>query len=110
MILHAAIHCPDMADPTLWPMAVAHATWLWNHVPSVITGLSPNDLFSRTRSDQKEFLNCHVWGCPVYVLDKSLSEGKKIPKWKPRGTRMVYVGRSPKHSGTVPLVLNPATG
>ena len=25
MMLHAAIHWPDMADPSLWPMAVQHA-------------------------------------------------------------------------------------
>ena len=110
MLLHAAIHWPQVADPSLWPMAVNHATWLWNRVPTVQTGLSATDLFSRTRSDQKEFLHCHVWGCPVYVLDKSLSDGKKIPKWKPRGTRCIYMGRSPNHAGSVPLVLNPHTG
>ena len=28
MLLHTAIHWPDMATPTLWPMAVAHAVYL----------------------------------------------------------------------------------
>jgi hypothetical protein len=28
MMLHAAIHWPDTADPTLWPMAVHHTVFL----------------------------------------------------------------------------------
>jgi hypothetical protein len=46
----------------------------------------------------------------VYVLDKTLGDGKKIPKWKPQSKQAVYMGNSPKHSSTVPLVLNPETG
>jgi hypothetical protein len=46
MMLHAVIHWPDSADPTLWPMAVAYAVFLYNHVPNETTGISPNDLFT----------------------------------------------------------------
>jgi len=83
MMLHAAIHWPDVADATLWPMAVAHAVYLYNHMPNLDTGISPADLFTKTRWEQRKFHDVHVWGCPVYVLDKSLSDGKKIPRWKP---------------------------
>jgi hypothetical protein len=38
MMLHAAIHWPDVADSTLWPMAVAHAVYLYNHMPALDTG------------------------------------------------------------------------
>jgi hypothetical protein len=51
-----------------------------------------------------------VWGCPVYVLDKTLGNGKKIPKWKLQSKQDIQMGNSPKHSSTVPLVLNPETG
>ena len=47
MIIHAGIHWPDVAKASLWPMAVSHASFLWNHVPSPATGLSPSDLFTR---------------------------------------------------------------
>ena len=40
-MLHAAIHWPDLADSTLWPMAVPHATFFNNHVPDLVSGLSP---------------------------------------------------------------------
>ena len=110
MMLHAAIHWPEMADPSLWPMAVQHAMFLHNHVPSPSTGLCPHYLFFKTRWSQTKFLDLHVWGCPVYVLDKTLSDGKKLPRWMPRSHCEVFMGLSPKHSSTIPLVLNPGTG
>jgi hypothetical protein len=81
MMLHAAIHWPDVADSTLWPMAVAHAVYLYNHMPAALdTGISPADMFTKTRWEQRKFHDVHVWGCPVYVLDKTLSDGKKLPR------------------------------
>jgi hypothetical protein len=84
MMLHAAIHWPDATNTTQWPMAVTHATYLYNHMPCLETGIFPVDLFTKMRWEQKKSHDCHVWGCPVYVLDKTLGDGKKIPKWKPR--------------------------
>ena len=110
MLLHAAIHWPDMASPTLWPMAVSHAVYIWNHVPNPTTGLSPADLFTKSRWPHHRFHDFHVWGCPAYVLDKTIAVGMKIPRWKPRSNRCVYLGKSPRHASNVPLVLNPSTG
>ncbi|KAI2498513.1 hypothetical protein MHU86_15973 [Fragilaria crotonensis] len=110
MMLHAAIHWPSIADATLWPLAVNHAVFLVNHVPDPRTGLCPADLFTKTRWEQRKLNNLHVWGCPVYVLDKMISDGKKLPRWTPRSTRTINMGFSPKHAITVPIVLNPQTG
>jgi hypothetical protein len=52
----------------------------------------------------------HVWGAPTFVLDPTLQDGKKLPQWKPRSRRAVFVGFSPKHATTIPLVVNLATG
>ena len=49
MMLHAAIHWPEMANCSLWPMAVVYAIFIYNHVPSLTTGLSPNNLFTKTK-------------------------------------------------------------
>ena len=110
MLLHAAVHWPDMADPTLWPLSVCHAVWLYNHLPNISTGLSPIDLWSKTRFPLRKLHDLHVFGSPVYVLQKRLSDGKSIGKWEPRSQRFVNLGFSDKHAKTVPLVLNPATG
>jgi hypothetical protein len=54
--------------------------------------------------------NHHHIGIPVYVLDKDLQAGKKIPKWLPRTRVGIYLGKSPRHARNVALVLNPRTG
>ena len=110
MMLHAAIHWPEIADSSLWPMAVQHATYLHNNMPNPTTGLSPNDLFTRMQFDANKFHDLHVWGCLVYVLDKKISDGNKLPRWMPHSHHGVYMGMSPLHSSSVPLVLNPSTG
>ena len=111
MMLHSAVHWPDMAESQLWPMACRHAVFLYNHIPRTDNGLAPVDIFARTRWEQSKFHDLHVWGCPAYLLDKKLADGKKrIPHWKPRSTCCLYMGMSPDHASSVPLVLNPETG
>ena len=110
MMIHASLHWPDMADSCLWPMTVQHAVFLWNHMPDPTTGLSPHDIFTKTHWNQAKFHDIHVWGCPVYVLDKKIADGNKIPRWKPRSHRCVYLGSAPSYASSVPLVLNPTTG
>ncbi len=110
MMLHAAIHWPDVANSTLWPMEVAHAVYLYNHMPALDTGISPADMFTKMRWEQRKFHDFHVWGCPVYVLDKTLLDGKKLPCWMPHSRHASHMGNSTKHASTVPLVLKPETG
>ena len=111
MMLHAAIHWPDVADSTLWPLAVNQAIYLHNRVPNITTGIAPIDVFTKSRWPQRHFHDLHVWGCPVYVLEKAIADGRKIPRWQPRSVRTInMLGFSFRHASTVPLVLNPNTG
>ena len=110
MMLHSAIYWPTVADTTLWPLAVMHAVYLVNHVPDPRSGLSPADVFTKTRWEQRKLLDLHVWGCPTYVLDRRTAGGNKIPRWTARSVRSVNLGFSPAHATTVPIVLNPETG
>ena len=52
----------------------------------------------------------HIWGCPGYVLDPQLQNGKQIPKWTRRSRQGQFMGFSPHHSTKVALMLNIATG
>jgi hypothetical protein len=79
-------------------------------MPSEKNGLSPIDIFTRTRWPQATFRDLHLWGCPVYILDSRISGGKKIPRWEPWLERSMYMGMSDRHSSTVPLVLNLESG
>ena len=41
-----------------------------------------------------ELSNLHVWGCPLFILDKIISDGKKLPHWKPRDSQGIFMGLS----------------
>ena len=110
MLMHSFIHWHDLSDTALWPMAVQHAVFFWNHMPNPESGLCPADIFSRSRWPQSKLHDIHVFVCPVYVLEKSIADGKKIPRWKAKSHRCMYLGRAATHASSVPLVLNPKTG
>ena len=110
MMIHAAIHWHEMADTQLWPMAVQYAVYIYNHLPNIQTGVSPQDRFTRTTWAIKHIHDLHTWGCPVYVLHKSLQDGNKLSRWRARSKRCVYMGMSSLHKENVALVLNPESG
>ncbi|KAL7524937.1 hypothetical protein ACHAXR_002552, partial [Thalassiosira sp. AJA248-18] len=109
-MLHVAYHWPKHASIRLWPMAINYAVWVFNHLPRVDTGLCPDEMWTQSRTTHDNLRRAHVWGCPVYVLEPELQDGKKIPKWQPRARLGMFVGFSQVHSSLVPLVLNVKTG
>ena len=114
MLIHAAMRSPENTiTPDLWPMAMDYAAWIYNHLPKSDTGLSPDEIWTRSQfTPTKDVLaRCHVWGAPTYVLEPKLQKsGIKIPKWAPRSRRGAFMGFSPHHSTLVPRVLNFTTG
>jgi hypothetical protein len=111
MLLHQALHWPDQTRLDLWPFALEHAVYLWNHLPSRDSLLAPMELFSGATFDNFDHIQkARVWGCPVYVLDPKLQDGNKIPKWDPRSRRGMFVGVSHAHSNTVGRIMNLRTG
>jgi hypothetical protein len=73
--------------------------------------MAPTELFTETKfSSYNHLERAHVWGCPVYVLDPMLQDGKKLPKWRPRARRGFYVGVSQRHSTNIGRVLHLQTG
>ena len=111
MMLHFAIHWPQRAHPSLWPFALDQAVYIWNHLPNVQTRLSPSELFKGIHYRNHNHLQrLHVFGCPVYVLEPKIQDGKKLPKWQRRSRQAIYLGVSKLHSTTVHLVLNPESG
>jgi hypothetical protein len=111
MMLHSIIHWPAEARPDLWPMALDQAIYLWNNMPKQGTRMAPTELFPGTKFPNYNHLQrAHVWGCPVYVLDPMLQDGKKLPKWRPQACQDFYVGVSQRHSTKSGCVLNLQTG
>ena len=56
-------------------------------------------------SEKRKLLDLHVWGCHVYVLEKSLQM-----EIKARSKRCIYDEISDSHASSVSLVLNMTTG
>jgi hypothetical protein len=75
-----------------------------------LKGLCPADVFTGSTVPCHRLRDFHVWGCPVYILDPKLQEGKKLPQWELCSRRGIFVGLLHVHSSEVPLVLNLQTG
>ena len=110
MMIHAMIHNPNEVNLDLWPFAVKYAVYLWNKMPKEDGGKSPEEVFYSVISDHQHLRDAKVFGCPAYVLDPRLQDGKKIPKWSPRSRLGQFLGRSEVHAGTVGLIRNLRTG
>ena len=108
-MFHAALRWPEKFDKTLWPLAMSHAVYLHNHTPKMHDGLAPIEHWTRSKSTHTQLQNAHPFGCPAYVLNPTLQDGFKIPKFEPRSMQGVYVGPSPLHASTVGLILNTKT-
>jgi hypothetical protein len=107
MLLHQAIHWPDQTRLDLWPFALEHSVYLWNHLPKKDSLMAPVELFTgSTFIVYNHIARARVWGCPVYVLDPNLQDGTKLPKWDPRSRRGMFVVVSHSHSSTNRCILN----
>jgi len=88
-------------------LTVLLATDMYNYFRTK-TSEPPINIFSqRLKADISQF---HVFGSPVYILDRNLQAGKPLSKWVSRSNRGVYLGRSPNHADNTALVLNLQTG
>ena len=101
MLIHAALRWPASHDLTLWPFCLEHAVYIWNRLLSKTDGLSPEEKWTGTKSDHHELRRLHPWGCPSYVLEPTLQDVKKLPKWKPKSKQGKFLGISPSHASNV---------
>ena len=110
MMLHQALLWPEHFDTRLWPFALSHAAYLWNILPTGIHGLTHVEIYTGSKMNNKALRSEKTWGCPAYVLDPKLQDGKKLPKWSPRTRRGQYLGKSPDHASLVGMIRNLNTG
>jgi hypothetical protein len=110
MMIHASHHWPEQFNYELWPFALSYAAWLHNHTPQASNKLAPAEIFCGTNLECMLLRRARVWGCPTYVLDPRLQDGKKIPKWDPRARRGQFLGFSKDHSSSIGIIRNLRTG
>jgi len=102
VLLHVGLQWQKVT-PDLGPFAVLYAVDIWNHSPSQTKEcpLSASSTYSSPSLD-----HFHPFGCPVYILNRSLTDGNSIPRLQPRSHLGIYLGRSPNHAKDVSLVLD----
>jgi hypothetical protein len=103
-------HWPEQSGPNLWPFAMDYAVWLYNHTPHKDTHRAPIEIFTGVTLGCQHIQRARVFGCPAFVLDPRLADGRKIPMWDPRSSRGQFLGFSSEHSTTTTLVRNLTTG
>jgi hypothetical protein len=108
MLIHATIKWPDIISKNLWPFVLQLAVDLHNNTPGP-SGLTPTEIFTGIKSHTNR-LDFHPFGCPIFVLDPTLQQGHKLPHWKTCSRVGVYLGHSPLHASSIPLVLSTTTG
>jgi hypothetical protein len=102
-MLHLATHWPQCADSKFLPQATDYIVWVFNRPPSLDSGIAPNELWSGVQAHGTDMSCAHIFGCPIYVLDASLQDGNKIPKWNPPWACLhLFLGFSNLHSSQVP--------
>ena len=113
ILLNAHARWPEMVNMELWTFAIRHVVTQWNHTPRKdLQYRTPEEVFNNVppRANKKQhFKDFHPFGCPVYVLEENLQDGKKEPRWNPRSRVGIYLGRSREHASNVAYVLNPRT-
>jgi hypothetical protein len=80
MLLHLNVHWPDKYDTQLWPFALQYVAWLYNYPPKT-NNLAPIKIFTCQMTTCELLGRAKVFGCPIYILEPHLQDGKKLPKW-----------------------------
>ena len=110
-LLHVMKRWPDSVRADLWPYAICMASEVYNNAPCIQNDAYKTPLqivsHSNVNINSKHY---HTFGCPAYVLDSDLQQGKPYRKWKNRAEVGIYIGRLPHHNRNVGLVLNRKTG
>ena len=78
MMLHQALMWPEHFDMRLWPFALSHAAYLL--LPNRCHGLCPLEIYTASKVDIIVLRSEKTRGCPTYVLDPKIQDGKKLPK------------------------------
>lgn len=81
MLIHAMLLWPDIIKEQLWPYTIHLSFNLHNCTPGP-SGFSSEEIFTGIKG-RLHLPNFHPFGCPVFVLDPTLQQGHKIPRWWP---------------------------
>jgi len=102
------INWPEIVQESFWPYTIQLAININSCTPTA-PGLSPTEILSGV-NNHVNLLHNRPYGCPVFVLEPSLWQNHKIPKWKPRSRVGLYIENAPDHPSSLPLVYSTTIG
>ena len=81
-MVHTLLHWTERGADSLylWLFAVKNLVWLYNWLPKKESGITPLGILNRIKSDYCDLLHCHLWGCPILVLESKLQNDPNLPK------------------------------
>jgi hypothetical protein len=108
-LLHAKMRWPSGISTCLWPYALKNVVDILNDTPNKYSKVSRVELFDKTEV-RPNLRHHHHFGVPKFVLDDKAQACFKLSKWLAKARLGIYLGKSPRHSRSVALVLDPNTG
>ena len=109
MLLHACSRWPGAVTTALWPYAVRQAQDVSNYLPMNDQGHSPIKRFFGTDVAPR-LGKFHIFGCPIFTLEKRLQSKQSVPCWDTRDRLGIYLGKSPMDARNVSNVLSTSSG
>lgn len=109
MLIHARTRWPEAITVHLWPYALRTANDILNSTWDLKRKHVSLEKFTSTPV-QDNLKHWAPFGCPVYVVEKAIQDGKSFNKWKTKARVAIYIGRSPNHARSVAMCLSLQTG
>lgn len=96
---------------SLWPYPLRMANEVYNNDPSAQhnNAKSPSQVASGSEVVINQ-MHYKTFGCPVFVLNQKMQQGKPFDKWLKRSTVGIYLGPPFHHNRNIPFVLDRDTG
>jgi hypothetical protein len=90
-------------------LSESFSTFQFLFCPTKSNPLSPLNCCCNS-TKKLSYANLHHFGCPVYVLNKDIQDGKKARKWTDRTQIGINLGPPPRHASSVSLILTSTQG
>ena len=71
-MVHAALVWPDASEKSLCTIAMFRDVYLHNHTPHISSDMSPEEVWTRSKSSHSSPKNDHSWGCSAYDIEPRL--------------------------------------
>ena len=110
VLLHVKQRRLDAISENLWPYTFVLFSEIRKWAPRSADCRIPYHLFCHTEWEKPSLKHLHTYGCPAFVLDKTLQNVSMPNKLMNRSRMGIYLGPLPNHAHSVHMTLSLQTG